>query len=93
MDELKACPFGEDHKVREWSIGLMREELIQMAGCSWCNITLRRDKWQSRPVEDALQARINFLEMRYNELELQVDNAKYGKEKPQTELHKPEQKE
>ena len=55
-DELKQCPFCK----RKGEINDIPQTVVDGRNCGcWAdNIFLTKDEWQSRPIEDALNARI-----------------------------------
>jgi hypothetical protein len=52
MSELKACPFCGGTKIGIWDTGYY---------CENCMPDVSKSEWQSRPLEDALQKRIDEL--------------------------------
>lgn len=69
MNELKACPFcGSEVKLQDTG-----NWYTQFIRCKGCDAQMQRYKgegviipWNTRPIEDALQARIDELEEMFN---------------------------
>ena len=57
MNELKVCPFCKDGGRPSESTTIYYHYVV----CNECGCKVGRDKWQTRPIEDKLQARIDEL--------------------------------
>lgn len=63
MNELKACPFCPSELSVLEAVGALPKRVAhdENTGCPLCDNIPDYDDWQTRPIEDALQAEINRL--------------------------------
>ena len=65
MSELKPCPFcGSTRQELTYSLSINTERTYYGNGiiCANCRVCVPEDEWDTRPIEDALQSRIDKLE-------------------------------
>ena len=66
MSEIKPCPFCGGTKI-------CTEKGINLNYCDNCSAESNMERWNTRPIEDALQARIAELESELNLLKQERD--------------------
>jgi NMD protein affecting ribosome stability and mRNA decay len=78
MSEIKACPFCGGAKI-------CTEKGININYCDNCSAESNIEQWNTRPIEDALQARIDELETELNLLKQERDFDVYKAQQPEEE--------